>query len=110
MKGDGSLIKEYSVVALQGLTLVLFIFFMWVASRGMKSLKIVGSVAGIAMFVMSLLYVAMAVTAPAITEVHIGDHKHYLGNVHSSYRLYLHYHYFNAGFRGWRSREDFSLR
>ena len=46
MKGDGSLIKEYSVVALQGLTLVLFIFFMWVASRGMKSLKIVGSVAG----------------------------------------------------------------
>lgn len=30
-----------------------------------------GSVAGIAMFVMSLLYVAMAVTAPAITEVHI---------------------------------------
>lgn len=71
MKGDGSLIKEYSVVALQGLTLVLFIFFMWVASRGMKSLKIVGSVAGIAMFVMSLLYVAMAVTAPAITEVHI---------------------------------------
>ncbi len=54
-----------------GLTLVLFIFFMWVASRGMKSLKIVGSVAGIAMFVMSLLYVAMAVTAPAITEVHI---------------------------------------
>ncbi len=37
----------------------------------MKSLKIVGSVAGIAMFVMSLLYVAMAVTAPAITEVHI---------------------------------------
>lgn len=71
MKGDGSLIKEYSVVALQGLTLVLFIFFMWVASRGMKSLKIVGSVAGIAMFVMSLLYVAMAVTASAITEVHI---------------------------------------
>lgn len=50
---------------------MLFIFFMWVASRGMKSLKIVGSVAGIAMFVMSLLYVAMAVTAPAITEVHI---------------------------------------
>ena len=110
MKGDGSLIKEYSVVALQGLTLVLFIFFMRVASRGMKSLKIVGSVAGIAMFVMSLLYVAMAVTAPAITEVHIATTNITWGNVHSSYRLYLHYHYFNAGFRGWRSREDFSLR
>ena len=44
---------------------------MWVASRGMKSLKLVGSIAGIAMFVMSLLYVVMAVTAPAITEVKI---------------------------------------
>ncbi len=33
-KGDGSLIKEYTVVALQGLTLALFVFFMWVASRG----------------------------------------------------------------------------
>lgn len=44
---------------------------MWVASRGMKSLKIVGSVAGIAMFVMSILYVVMAVTAPAITDVQI---------------------------------------
>ena len=40
LKGDGSLIKEYTVVALQGLTLALFVFFMWVASRGMKSLKI----------------------------------------------------------------------
>ncbi|PWD20202.1 amino acid permease, partial [Salmonella enterica] len=49
LKGDGSLIKEYTVVALQGLTLALFVFFMWVASRGMKSLKVVGSVAGIAM-------------------------------------------------------------
>lgn len=34
LKGDGSLIKEYTVVALQGLTLALFVFFMWVASRG----------------------------------------------------------------------------
>ncbi|STJ12294.1 putative amino acid permease [Escherichia coli] len=67
MKGDGSLIKEYSVVALQGLTLVLFIFFMWVASRGMKSLKSSVLWQGLPMFVMSLLYVAMAVTAPAIT-------------------------------------------
>ncbi len=71
LKGDGSLIKEYTVVALQGLTLALFVFFMWVASRGMKSLKVVGSVAGIAMFIMSILYVVMAVTAPAITNVEI---------------------------------------
>lgn len=37
----------------------------------MKSLKVVGSVAGIAMFIMSILYVVMAVTAPAITNVEI---------------------------------------
>ena len=68
---DGSLIKEYSVVALLGLTLVLFIFFMWVASRGMKSLKIVGSVAGIAMFKMCHPVCGDGGGAPAITEVHI---------------------------------------
>ncbi len=56
---------------LAGLTLALFVFFMWVASVGMKSLKVVGSVAGIAMFIMSILYVVMAVTAPAITNVEI---------------------------------------
>ena len=110
MKGDGSLIKEYFSRSVTGLTLVLFISLCGLLHAVWKSLKIVGSVAGIAMFVMSLLYVAMAVTAPAITGSAYCDHKHYPGNVHSSYRLYLHYHYFNAGFRGWRSREDFSLR
>lgn len=71
IKGNGSLITQYGVVVLQAATLLLFVFFMWIASRGMKSLKVVGSVAGIAMFIMSLLYVVMAVTAPAITDVEI---------------------------------------
>ena len=71
LKGDGSLIKEYTVVALQGLTLALFVFFMWVASRGMKSLKIVGSVAGIAMFVMSILLYSQAATIRAVVPLGI---------------------------------------
>ncbi len=36
---------------------------------GMKSLKVVDLCNGIAMFIMSILYVVMAVTAPAITNV-----------------------------------------
>ncbi|MBO1916659.1 hypothetical protein J4727_18975, partial [Providencia rettgeri] len=52
------------------------------------------------------LYVAMAVTAPAITEVHI-DHKHY--RKRSFLISTLHYHYFNAGFAV-GGAEDFSLR
>ncbi len=42
-----------------------------------KSLKVVVCVAGIAMFIASILYVVMAVTAPAITNVEIGDHQHH---------------------------------
>ncbi len=51
----------------------------------------------------------MAVTAPAITEVQLrpqtlpGKRSFLISTLPT-------YHYFNAGFRGWRSREDFSLR
>ncbi|QUI97179.1 hypothetical protein KCP76_19155 [Salmonella enterica subsp. enterica serovar Weltevreden] len=62
-KGDGSLIKEYTVVSLAGLTLALLV--LCGCFRGMKSLKVVVQV-GIAMFIMSILYVVMAVTAPAL--------------------------------------------
>lgn len=110
LKGDGSLIKEYTVVALQGLTLALFVFFMWVASRGMKSLKIVGSVAGIAMFVMSILYVVMAVTAPAITDVQIATTNITSGIVYPAHRFYLHYYDLHAGLCRGRCGENFAIR
>ena len=37
----------------------------------MTSLKTIGTIAGIATFVMSLLYIVLMIAAPAITGVHI---------------------------------------
>ncbi len=75
---------------------------------GMKSLKVVGSVAGIAMFIMSILYVVMAVTAPAITNVEIAT-ANITAVIYSSYRFYLYHHHLYVGLCGWWGREDLAL-
>ena len=64
---DGSLIKALTPVVLQSACLIVFFIFLWVASRGINSLKKIGSVAGSAMFVMSMLYILLALAAPSIT-------------------------------------------
>ncbi|WP_375163068.1 amino acid permease [Paenibacillus sp. SC116] len=69
--GEGSLVKEFSPVILQSITLLIFLFFLWIASRGISSLKRIGTIAGISVFVMSLLYIALAVTAPMLTGVQV---------------------------------------
>lgn len=53
-------------IQVQLATLVVFIIFLWVASRGLTPLKALTSVAGSSMFVMSLLYIVMMFAAPAI--------------------------------------------
>lgn len=45
---------------------VVFVFFLWVASRGLSTLKVLTSVAGSSMFVMSLLFIVMMFAAPMI--------------------------------------------
>lgn len=47
-------------------TFVVFVFFLWVASRGLSPLKALTTVAGTSMFAMSLLYIVMVFAAPAI--------------------------------------------
>jgi len=53
-------------MTLQLMTLAIFLFFLWVASRGITSLKRIGTVAGLSMLVMSFLYVILMIAAPAI--------------------------------------------
>ena len=53
---------------LQAISLGLFLFFMWYASRGVSALKRIGSLAGSFMFVMSILYVLLVLAAPYITD------------------------------------------
>ena len=47
-------------------TLAVFLFFAWVASRGLNPLKKLATLAGTSMFVMSILYILMMFAAPVI--------------------------------------------
>lgn len=64
---DGKIVKSIDPLTLQLITLIIFLAFMWIASRGMTSLKRIGTFAGTSTFIMSMLYIILMVTAPAIT-------------------------------------------
>lgn len=49
-------------------TLVIFLLFCWLASRGITTLKILTTIAGSTTFILSLLYIVMMIAAPAINH------------------------------------------
>ena len=53
-------------VYIQLATLVVLLFFCWVASRGLNPLKKLAGIAGTSMFIMSLLYILLMIAAPAL--------------------------------------------
>ena len=53
--------------------LVLFLFAVWLASRGLGVLKKLTALAGSTMFIMSLLFILMMLAAPAITGANVLD-------------------------------------
>lgn len=68
-KQNGDLIKSMDPLILQSIALAVFLFFVWVASRGITSLKRIGTIAGTAMFVMSILYILLMMGAPYIAGI-----------------------------------------
>lgn len=66
---NGNLITNMAPMMAQLLTLAVFIFFLWIASRGVTSLKKIGTIAGTSIFVMSMLYILLMITAPAIRGI-----------------------------------------
>jgi len=54
---------------LQLITLFIFVFFLWVASRGLVSLKRIGTVAGAASLIMGFMYILLMLAAPILREV-----------------------------------------
>ncbi len=60
---DPSYINDMNVIILQFIIWLIFIGFVYLASRGLKSLKVLGSIAGMIIFVMGLLYVILGVSA-----------------------------------------------
>lgn len=69
-KQNGSLVKNMNPMILQSMCLVIFLVFLWISSKGVNSIKRIGTLAGTSMFVMSILYVVLAIAAPAITTAH----------------------------------------
>lgn len=60
-------LKELNPLILQGMVLVVFLIFLYISTKGVKVLKVIGNVAGMSMFVMSLLYIVLGLATPAIT-------------------------------------------
>lgn len=46
---------------------MIFFFFLWYASKGVSALKRIGALAGSFMFVMSILYILLALAASHLT-------------------------------------------
>ncbi|MDY5278066.1 amino acid permease [Sharpea azabuensis] len=70
---DGNILNKLGTLNTQLITLALFLFFCFVASRGLTPLKGLTRIAGTSMFVMSLLYIVMMFAAPAINP-----HAHFV--------------------------------
>ena len=52
----------------QIITMVAFLFFCWVASKGLNILKKLTTIAGLSMFVMSILFIFMMFAAPVVNS------------------------------------------
>lgn len=63
---NGTTFATFDTRLIQFATLAIFLFFCWVASRGLNPLKKLATLAGTSMFIMSILYIIMMFAAPAI--------------------------------------------
>ena len=64
-------ISQMNIRILAVICLALFLFAVWVASRGIGVLKKLTSLAGSTMFIMSLLFIVMMIAAPSITGANV---------------------------------------
>ncbi|MGL6009629.1 MAG: amino acid permease, partial [Culicoidibacterales bacterium] len=62
-----SMIQALSPMILQTIVLVVFLVLLYISTKGVKILKVIGSIAGSSMFIMSLLFIVLGIAAPAIT-------------------------------------------
>ncbi|MDR1013335.1 MAG: amino acid permease [Lactobacillales bacterium] len=71
VRKDGNLTDKLSTLVLQTICLAIFLLFLWLASRGISALKKIGTIAGVAMFIMSILYILLMIASPVICNIHI---------------------------------------
>ncbi|MFD1466035.1 amino acid permease [Lapidilactobacillus mulanensis] len=65
-QGNGNFVNISSKIV-QSLCLVIFLLFLYLASRGITTLNRIGTIAGMSMFIMSLLFIVLGLSAPAMT-------------------------------------------
>lgn len=63
---NGTKFDSFDTLWVQLATLAVFLFFAWIASKGLNPLKKLATLAGSSMFIMSILFIIMMVAAPAI--------------------------------------------
>jgi amino acid transporter len=69
--GNGNFVNQAPVFLVQALSLVIFLIFLWLASRGLTTLSRIGSIAGVAMFSMSILFIILGIAAPFMAKMTI---------------------------------------
>ena len=66
LQGNGQFLKQIDIHWIVILCLLIFGLFLYLSTKGLTTLKVIGSLAGSAMLIMSLLFVLLAVGLPFI--------------------------------------------
>lgn len=70
-KGNGNFVNKTSSTIVQLLCLIVFLVFLYLASRGITTINRIGTIAGLSMLVMSILFILLGLSAPALTGAKI---------------------------------------
>lgn len=68
VQGNGNLVNTMPIVTVSFISLIIFLVFLLLSTKGLTTLKVIGGLAGTAMFVMSILFILLAVGAPFINS------------------------------------------
>lgn len=81
-KGNGRVATDMSVQTVAIISFIIFLIFLFLSTKGLTTLKVIGSVAGSGMLIMSILFIILAVAVPTIdpsfkmATPDMGDVKH----------------------------------
>lgn len=65
-RGNGDVATNMSVQIVALISLVIFLLFLFLSTKGLTTLKVIGSVAGSGMLIMSILFIILAVAVPTM--------------------------------------------
>ena len=68
VQGNGNLVNTMPIVTVSFISLIIFLVFLLLSTKGLTTLKVIGGLAGTTMFVMSILFILLAVGAPFINS------------------------------------------